>query len=293
MSEVALPLFRDNSHIPDQTDLMGRLMVQKGLIHSDDLDRILILQKQRGIRFGEAAQSLGLVTAEDVKAVLAEQFAYPVVARPASEVSLHPRLIAAYQPAHPRVEALRSLRSELMLRYFNQPDNKVLAIVGVDSEAGIRDLATNLAVVIAQTGARTLLIDGNLRDPCLHEWFGLPNLRGLSDALAGRSSAIPRHCPPLDTLWLLNGGTVAPNPQELLAHKRYQNLITQLVAKFDAVIINTPVLGDNLDAQLVAARSGAALMVARENHTSLRSLDKASHRLRDLGVAVTGVALSH
>ena len=102
MSEVALPLFRDDSHIPDQTDLMGRLMVQKGLIHSDDLDRILILQKQKGIRFGEAAQSLGLVTAEDVKAVLAEQFAYPVVARPASEVSLHPRLIAAYQPAHPR-----------------------------------------------------------------------------------------------------------------------------------------------------------------------------------------------
>ena len=92
---------------------------------------------------------------------------------------------------------------------------------------------------------------------------------------------------------MLNGGTVAPNPQELLAHKRYQNLMTQLVAKFDAVIINTPVLGDNLDAQLVAARSGAALMVARENHTPLRSLDKASHRLRELGVAVTGVALSH
>lgn len=293
MSEVALPLFRDGSHIPSQTDLMGRLMVQKGLIHGDDLDRILGLQKQRGIRFGEAAQSLGLVTAEDVRAVLAEQFAYPVVARPASEVSLHPRVIAAYQPAHPRVEALRSLRSELMLRHFNQPQNKVLAVVGVDGAEGIRDLATNLAVVFAQTGARTLLIDANLRDPCLHEWFGLPNLRGLSDSLAGRSSAIPRHCPPLDTLWLLNGGTVAPNPQELLAHKRYQILLTQLAAKFDAVFINTPALSGNLDAQLVAARAGAALMVARENYTSLRTLDKASHRLRDLGVAVTGVALSH
>lgn len=293
MSEVALPLFRDGSHIPSQTDLMGRLMVQKGLIHGDDLDRILGLQKQKGIRFGEAAQSLGLVNAEDVKAVLAEQFAYPVVARPASEVSLHPRVIAAYQPAHPRVEALRSLRSELMLRHFNQPQNKVLAVVGVDGAEGIRDLATNLAVVFAQTGARTLLIDANLRDPCLHEWFGLPNLRGLSDALAGRSSAIPRHCPPLDTLWLLNGGTVAPNPQELLAHKRYQVLLTQLASKFDAVFINTPALSGNLDAQLVAARAGAALMVARENYTSLRILDKASHRLRDLGVAITGVALSH
>lgn len=293
MTEVALPLFRDGSHIPNQTDLMGRLMVQKGLIHGDDLDRILGLQKQKGIRFGEAAQSLGLVTAEDVKAVLAEQFAYPVVARPASEVSLHPRVIAAYQPTHPRVEALRSLRSELMLRYFNQPENKVLAVVGVDGESSIRDLATNLAVVIAQTGARTLLIDGNLRDPSLHESFGLPNLRGLSDALAGRSSAIPRHCPPLDSLWLLNGGTVAPNPQELLAHKRYQTLMAQLVPKFDAVLINTPALDGNLDAQLVAARSGAALMVARENHTPLKALDKATHRLRELGVAITGVALSH
>ena len=293
MTDIALPLFRDGSHIPNNTDLMGRLMVQKGLIHGNDLDRILGLQKQKGIRFGEAAQSLGLATLEDVKAVLAEQFAYPVVARPAHEVSLNPRVIAAYQPDHPRVEALRSLRSELMLRYFNQPENKVLAVVGVDDESGIRDLAANLAVVIAQTGARTLLIDGNLRDASLHEWFGLPNLRGLSDALAGRSSAIPRHCPPLDSLWLLNGGTVAPNPQELLAHRRYQALMAQLVPKFDAVLINTSALGSILDAQLVAARSGAALLVARENHTPLKALDKASHRLRDLGVSITGVALSH
>ncbi len=293
MTEVALPLFRDSSHIPSQTDLMGRLLVQKRLIHPDDLDRILVHQKQKGIRFGEAAQSLGLVTAEDIKAVLAEQFSYPVVARPASEVSLHPRVIAAYQPAHPRVEALRSLRSELMLRYFNSPENKLLAVVGVDEGSGIRELTTNLAVVIAQTGAKTLLVDANLRDPSLHEWFGVPNFRGLSDALAGRSSAIPRHCPPLDTLWLLNGGTVAPNPQELLAHKRYQTLLAQLATKFDAVLINTPALTHNLDAHLIAARSGAALMVARQNHTPLKALGKASQRLRELGVIITGVALSH
>ena len=83
------------------------------------------------------------------------------------------------------------------------------------------------------------------------------------------------------------------DPQELLAHKRYQTLMTQLAAKFDAVLINTPALHGNLDAQLVAARSGAALMVARENHTPLKVLDKATHRLRELGVAITGVALSH
>ena len=69
--------------------------------------------------------------------------------------------------------------------------------------------------------------------------------------------------------------------------------MTQLAAKFDAVLINTPALHGNLDAQLVAARSGAALMVARENHTPLKVLDKATHRLRELGVAITGVALSH
>lgn len=293
MTEVALPLSREGAHIPNDTDLMGRLMVQKGLIRSDDLDRILGVQKQKGIRFGEAAQSLGLVTADDVKAVLAEQFSYPVVANPASEVTLHPRVIAAYQPAHPRVEALRSLRSELMLRYFNRPENKVLAVVGVDEGPGLRELTTNLAVVFAQTGARTLLIDANLRDPTLHEWFGIPNYRGLSDALAGRSSAIPRRCPPLDSLWLLNGGTMAPNPQELLAHKRYQMLMAQLCTKFDAILINTPSLNESLDAQLVAARAGAALMVARENQTPLKILDKASHRLRELGVIITGVALSH
>lgn len=291
MTEVVLPLLKDTaSHIPNETDLMGQLLVDSGKIKASDVERIILLQRQKQLRFGEAAQALGLVSAEDVRSALARQFSYPVAHK--TNTSFAPALLAAYQPAHPQVEALRGLRSELMLRYFKDPESRVLPLVGVDSGARITGLTTNLAVLFSQMGAKTLLVDGNLRAPSLHEMFSLPNHRGLSDALAGRASAAPQPCSPLGALWLLNSGTVAPNPQELLSHTRYQNLMAKLAEKFDVILVNTPPLNDNLDAQLIAARAGAVLMVAQENVTPLRLLEKACHRLGRIGVAVMGVVLS-
>lgn len=291
MTDIALPLMKESAHIPAETELMGRLLIESGVIRIGDLERILQLQKQKGLRFGEAAQMLGLVTADDIRTILSRQFSYPVVAQ--KDHTLSPRLIAAVMPDSPRVEALRSLRSELMLRFFNQAENRTLAVIAVDDESGHGDMTANLAVVFAQLGARTLLVDANLRQPSLHSLFSVPNTRGMSDALAGRAAAVPRNCPPLNDLWLLNGGTQAPNPQELLAHTRYQELLERLAGKFDAVLIHTPTMKTNLDAQVVAARAGAALLVAREHVTPLRALEKASSRLREIGVKVVGVALSH
>lgn len=290
MTDVALPLMKESAHIPAETELMGRLLIESGAIRPSDLERILQVQKQRGLRFGEAAQSLGLVTAEDIRAILARQFSYPVVAR--KDPALSPSLVAALQPEHRRVEALRSLRSELMLRYFNQPENRRLAVVTVD-QGGAGELCANLAVVFSQLGARTLLVDADLRSPSLHRLFGLSNARGLSDALAGRTAAVPRNCAPLGDLWLLNGGTQAPNPQELLARGRYQELMERFSEKFDVILFHCPPLVDNLDAQIVAARAGAVLMVAQEHVTPLRFMEKASTRLQDIGVRIVGVALGH
>lgn len=291
MTDVALPLIKESAHIPAETDLMGRLLVDSGILKPGDLERILQVQKQKGLRFGEAAQSLGLVTAEDIRIILSRQFSYPVASR--KSPALSPRLIAASQPGHRSVEALRSLRSELLLRYFNLPDNRQLAVVTVDTDDHGRDLAANLAVVFSQLGARTLLVDANLRAPSLHELFGHANARGLSDALAGRAPAVPRKCTPLGDLWLLNGGSQAPNPQELLAHRNYQELMGRFAEKFDAVFFHCSPMTDNLDAQVIAARAGAVLLVAREHVTSLRTLDKTSRRLQELGVRVVGVALNH
>src|SRR5690606_31480932 len=73
-------------------------------------------------------------------------------------------LIAAYKPYTPQVEALRALRSQLMIHWFEH-GNKALAVVAANAREGCSDLAANLAVVFSQLGERTLLIDANLRQP--------------------------------------------------------------------------------------------------------------------------------
>lgn len=290
MTEQATAIMDNPSVALAKTGQMGRLMVESGRLSADDLETIVEVQEKRRLRFGEAAVALGLVTREDVKAVLAQQFSYSIA--PLADSRLDPVLLAAFRPQSRRVEALRGLRSELMLRYFDNPDRRVLPLIGVDDAQSSGELTANLAIVCSQLGARTLLIDANLRQPSLHKLFDLPNHQGLSDVLADRGAAMPQLCSPLQSLWLLNGGTVAPNPQELLTHQRYYSLMSSLSEQYDVILANTPPLTENLDAQLIGARAGAALLIAKEHVTSLRSLEHVSRRLQDVGVSVLGVALS-
>src|SRR5690606_7597649 len=144
---------------------------------------IIELQNKRGLRFGEAAQKLGLVNAADVHAALAQQFACTPVPDKGSRLSRS--LTAAFQPRSAEVEALRSLRSELLLRYFNTSAHLTLALCGADDARGIAQTTANLAIVFSQLGLRTLLVDGNLRNPQLHTLFGIGDRHpGLSDLVA-------------------------------------------------------------------------------------------------------------
>ena len=221
---------------------------------------------------------------------LAHQFSYPVV--PVANTKLDRSLVAALRPHSPRVEALRGLRSELMLRYFDDPAHRVLPTICVDDGDGAGKLLANLAIVFSQLGARTLMIDANLRKPMLHDLFNLRNGDGLSDILASRGTVAPHSCSPFESLWLLNAGTPAPNPQELLAKKRYRNLCSKLAEQFDVILVNTPPLSESQDAQLLANRAGAALWIVREHSTPLKTLDQYSRRLQEVGVNLLGAAVS-
>ena len=113
---------------------------------------------------------------------------------PAGDASLSHELVAAYKPFSPVVEQLRALRSELMLRWFDeQPAHKAIAVMSEARGEGRSYIAANLAVVFSQLGGRTLLIDADLRKPSQHLLFGLENRIGLSTVLSGRagSEAVP------------------------------------------------------------------------------------------------------
>jgi chain length determinant protein tyrosine kinase EpsG len=269
---------------------IGRILLESGKINVNDLAKIVAVQKSHGLRFGDAAMRLGLIDEKEVKNVLAEQFAYTPSLDKTS--NLDQCLTAAYQPDSLQAEALRSLRSELLLRYFNKAPNLALAVVGTDDADNIAITTANLAVVFAQMGIRTLLIDSNLRKPLLHNLFGISEREaGLSDLIAGRALAEPIAIPALRSLWVLPAGTPAPNPQELLASKYYAECMEGLRSSFDVTLISTPPSNSTRDAQLIACQAEACLLVAQQDQSRVKDIETLCTSLSALGVRLLGVAL--
>lgn len=269
---------------------IGRLLLDMGKISPKDAEQILRLQKEEGLRFGDAAQKLGLITAEDINQVLSLQFAYPYLL--AGQGHFDSKLVAAYQPFTSEVEELRALRSQLLLRWFSDTE-KVLAIVSANSGEGCSHLAANLAIVFSQLGENTLLIDANLREPCQNKIFNLTEKQGLSDILAGRAGIeVVTRIDVFNSLNILGAGTTPPNPQELLSRSSFANFISQVSSNYDVVIIDTPPALKNSDAQSVIAKCHGALLVSRLNHTLVSDMSDLCAQIKVTGASIVGAVLN-
>jgi len=272
--------------------LIGAILVEEGKLTAQEIDRVLELQKEEGVRFGEAAVRLGLISDNDVRFALAKQYDFPHLVRDTEAKGVQPsnELVAAFAPFHPRTEELRALRTQLLIRWYNPEQGRnALVIVSPDSGEGRSYLAANLAVVFSQLGARTVLVDADLRAPRQHQIFGLPQGHGLSTLLSGRGdhkATFPIHG--LNRLSVLPAGPLPPNPQELLSRPAFGALMKDLQSSFDVVIVDTPPARRFADAQSIAFRAGDALVVARKNHTAVASTSKVVKELAGTGARVVG-----
>ena len=272
--------------------LIGGILIDAGRLKLEDAERILHLQREQGLLFGDAALKLGLLTEADIQFALSRQFNFPYLVRGESKVSED--LIAAYARAGPQLEALRALRSQLMLRWFdNDPTRKALAIVSGERREGRSYIAANLAVVFSQLGQHTLLIDADMRNSSQHKLFGLDNSGGLSEALSGRGGPVTiRHISGLPELWVLPSGASPPNPLELLARPRFPQLLAELGQKFDVILLDSPAATDYADAQTLAVRAGAALIVARKNATRMWQVRGVSDSVAQGNATIVGTVLN-
>lgn len=268
---------------------MGTLLVASGRLTADDAERVLRMQRELGIRYGEAAMRLGLASEDDIRQVLARQFGYPYL-QP-GEAGLSPRLAAAHAPFSAQVESLRAIRSQLMLRWFEH-GRRTLAVAGADPEDGAALFAANLAVVLSQLGEQTLLVDANLRTGRQQELFGLKSGPGLSDLLAGRADldAIAR-VPGFGDLSVLAAGSLPPNPQELLSREAFRNLHALLESRYDIVLYDLTPFGVGADALAAGARVGGVLLVARKDHTHVHDAAHMAGQFVAAGVEVVGAVL--
>jgi len=270
--------------------LIGELLQRAGRLTDAQVAMVLAAQRERGLRFGEAAISLGLLKESEVQRALAQQFDYPVVQHGAS--NLDPALFAAYEPLGAQAEALRQLRSELKLRWFSE-QRRALCVLEARGGAESSRLAANLAIAFAQTGDRTLLMDTNLRTPRQRELFGLAEDEGLTQILGGRLSLSDglNGVQGFAQLSLLCAGPAVPNPQELLSRSSFVDLMEVLPVSFDVVIATAPPLLECADAQLIAARCGGCLLVTERDSTRVADLEMAQARLAPSGAKLIGAVM--
>lgn len=275
---------------PSSSKTIGLMLLESGKINAQDAERVIKLQKEENLRFGEAAVKLGLVQQDDIQHMLARQFDYPYLSP--GEGGFSKDLVAAYHPFSPQVESLRALRSQLMLRWFDDK-RRVLTLTGANPGDGTSYLAANLGIVFSQLGERTLLIDANLRTPQLHTYFNLDNKTGLSDILADRATlAALTRIPQFVDLSVLTAGTQPPNPAELLARSNLGDLIALLSRHYDVILIDTPPAEQSADFQTVSANVGGALISVRKNRTRLNEVAAIKDMLAAAGAEVVGAVIN-
>jgi protein-tyrosine kinase len=269
---------------------LGELLRKDGTLSEPDIKAILAAQRDSGDRFGEVASRLGLASEQEVRRALARQIEFPVF-KP-GESDLSPELVAAYQPYSERAEELRTLRSELMLRWFGR-GRRVLAVIEPRAGNGCSALAANLAVAFAQLGERTLLVDANLRAPMQQKLFGVEPQYGLVDCIKSGEildNAVAQ-VSGFSCLSLLCAGERPPNPQELLGRISFGYLMETGLARYDVVIVDTPPIRECADAQLVASRARGAILAIKRHVSRLADLLRVKAQLESAGVSLLGAVI--
>ena len=286
--ENVLPIEGSGRVVARYDRRIGSILAEEGKLGIEDIERVMELQQANGLRFGEAALGLGLITEDDLRCAVAKQYDLPHLL-PGNE-SISSELVVAYEPFHPRAEELRLLRTQLLMRWSRAGvGRRALAIASPGSGEGRSYVAANLAVIFSQLGERTLLIDADLRSPRQHRIFNIPDRIGLSAVLSGRADhgaiAPVRE---FGRLSLLPAGVPPPNPQELLSRPAFGLFLQEMWADFDVILFDTPPAKLYADAQNVAFRAGSAVMLARKDYTRLADTTGVIRELSDTGVRVVG-----
>ncbi len=271
---------------------IGSIIAETRNLSVDQVEKILQHQRAKGIRFGEAAIALGYANADDVLFALSQQFHYPYAAE--SQRKANPELVALNQPFGVQAESFRAIRSQVMMRLFNESQPRVaIAVVSPEAADGKSFFSANLAITLAQLGGRTLLVDADMRGPRQHAVFGIENRAGLSGILSGRAEAkVIQQVAGVPSLFVLPVGITPPNPLELVERPAFGLLMRELLSKFDHVVVDTPAAQYGSDAAVIAARCGAALVVARKNKARIDRLQDLVSNIGESPARVAGVVFN-
>jgi capsular exopolysaccharide synthesis family protein len=211
------------------------------------------------------------------------------------------RLVTLLDPAGPASEAYRSLRTNLLYAAMDAPPTVIL-ITSPGSADGKSTTCANLAMVLAQAGKEILVIDGDLREPSLHKFFGVQNVNGLVNVLSGEYGFSEVCTEPFPGLKMIPTGPIpslmlptGPIPSyqaELLSSDRFAELLDQARRLFDYVLIDSPPTALVSDPIIIAAQADAVLLVLNSEETGKGSLRTAMRDLEAVGANVLATVMN-
>ncbi|WP_026882545.1 CpsD/CapB family tyrosine-protein kinase [Clostridium akagii] len=200
-------------------------------------------------------------------------------------------LIVQDNPKSPISEAYRTLRTNIQFSNFDEDLNTILVTSSGPGE-GKSTTAANLALSMAETGKKVLLIDADLRKPSLHKKFNISNNKGISNLLIGQFKFADVAQRYTENLYLLTSGTIPPNPSEMLSSKKMKIFLEEAKGNFDFIILDTPPVVAVTDAQLLSTMVGGVLLVVAAGQAEVAAAQKAKELLENVKANIIGVVLN-
>src|SRR5262245_18326418 len=221
----------------------------------------------------------------------------------------HSLLITHFDPKSPVAEAYRTLRTNIQFARMER-SGKVLVVSSPTLQEGKTTTIVNLALTLAQSGQKTLLIGANMRRPSIHRFFGIEREPGLSNILVG--SAQWRDCirtvadilmgrfemedimaaPGLDNLHIIEAGPVPANPSELLSTPAMSGFLHSVRDVYDVILVDTPPILPVTDSAIVASQADGVVLVYQAGKVGRLVLKRAKVHVENVGGKVWGVVLN-
>jgi polysaccharide biosynthesis transport protein len=195
------------------------------------------------------------------------------------------------EPRSAFAESFKALRTALLLSSADAAPKKIL-ITSPSTGEGKTTTSVNLALALAQSENRVLLIDGDMRRPSIHKIFKLNNNKGLSTYLTGATGSDGLQKGPLPNLVIMTSGPIPPNPSELLTSKGLKKLLENTNDKFDIVVCDSPPLLSVADSLILSRVFDGTVMVTKSGQTTYDMAAKALKSLRDINAHVLGLVIN-
>jgi len=192
------------------------------------------------------------------------------------------------------LEAYKIARTNLMFTFAGETGCKKVLVTSSDISEGKSTSTINLAITFAQTGARVLVMEADLRRPKIHQYLSMPNDAGMAECLGGfkELDEVIQH---VDAYGMdcITGGSIPPNPSELLVSPAMKDVMDKLSERYDYIFVDSPPINVVADSASIASLMTGTLIVVKQNHTTDDALGHAIANLEFSQVKILGYLLTH